>query len=74
MKKHFNNTKSLGLFCLALTFIASIVFIANFSLVNAQNKTILQDAESGNNNNNTSGIWLSKFGGECDVGGEWSRK
>ena len=52
MKKHFNNTKSLGLFCLALTFIASIVFIANFSLVNAQNKTILLDAESGNNNNN----------------------
>ena len=36
------------------SFIASIVLIANFSLVSAQNKTILQDAETRNNNNNIS--------------------
>jgi pimeloyl-ACP methyl ester carboxylesterase len=54
MKMHFNKKKSLGLFCLVLAFIASIVFIANFNLANAQNKTILLDVESTNNNNNIS--------------------
>lgn len=37
------------MFCLSLTFIAYTVLIANFNLVNAQSKPILQSAESQNN-------------------------
>ena len=76
MKKHFNNTKSLGLFCLALTFIASIVFIANFSLVSAQNKTILQDAESRYNNNNNISTGIKNIilvHGAFSDGSAWSQ-
>jgi pimeloyl-ACP methyl ester carboxylesterase len=55
MKKEFKRTtKSLGLFCLALFFIASAVLIANFSIVNAQSNTITQSAQSTSNNNTTS--------------------
>jgi pimeloyl-ACP methyl ester carboxylesterase len=44
--KSFKNTIYLGLFCLSLSFIASLSFTANFNLVSAQNNTITQSLES----------------------------
>ena len=49
MKKPIKTTKSLRLFCITLSFIASVVLFAHFSLVNAQNKTIMQSTELINN-------------------------
>ncbi len=45
MKKCIQITKSMGLFCLSLSFIASVVLFAHFSLVNAQSKTLIQSTE-----------------------------
>ena len=50
--KSFKITKSLGLFCLSLSFIASVVLIANFNFVNAQSNTITHPLQSTSNSNN----------------------
>ena len=44
MKSFKITTKSLGLFCLSLSIIVSVALIANFSLVTAQNNTIIQQS------------------------------
>jgi hypothetical protein len=44
MNNFKRTTKSWGLFCLVLYFIASIVLIANLSWVNAQSNTVTQSA------------------------------
>ena len=51
MKRFTRTTKSLGLFYLSLSLIASIVLIANFNLVSAQSNTITQSTQSSSNNN-----------------------
>jgi pimeloyl-ACP methyl ester carboxylesterase len=50
--KSFKRTLCLGLFCLSLSIIASMVFTTNFNLVSAQSNTITPSAESTSNNNN----------------------
>ena len=46
MKKYVvKRTKSLGLFCLTLSFVVSIVLFAHSSLASAQNKTLIQPIE-----------------------------
>lgn len=70
--KSFKIPKSLGLFCLSLTFIAYAVLIANFNLVSAQSKPILQSAESQNNTSSTDIKNIILVHGAFSDGSAWS--
>lgn len=71
--KSFKIPKSLGLFCLSLSFIAYTVLIANFNLVNAQSKPILQSAESQDNASFTDIKNIILVHGAFSDGSAWSQ-
>src|SRR5690349_18234803 len=71
--KIFKISKSLGLFCLSLTFIAYAVLIANFNLVNAQSRPISQSSESQNNASPTDIKNIILVHGAFSDGSAWSQ-
>src|SRR4051794_2215386 len=74
MMKNFKRTKSLGLLCISVSFIASVILIANFSLVSAQNNTITQSLESQNNTTSSANIKnIILVHGAFSDGSAWSQ-
>jgi pimeloyl-ACP methyl ester carboxylesterase len=75
MKSLKRTTKSLGMFCLASSIILSVVLIANFSLVKAQNNTIIQSSESRNINASSTDIKnIILVHGAFSDGSAWSQE
>jgi pimeloyl-ACP methyl ester carboxylesterase len=71
--KRFKRTKSLGLFCLSLSFVTSVMLIANFNLVSAQNNTITPSAELQNNASSTDIKNIILVHGAFSDGSAWSQ-
>ena len=74
MKSFKITTKYLGLFCLSLSIIVSVALIANFSLVSAQNNTIMQQSAKSQNNNISTDIKnIILVHGAFSDGSAWSQ-